>query len=286
MLSTAAAKATGIKSGRGSTISPVYCRHLARIKLSWNKLSRELDHWGQQSRTADLWWRDDDAERPGQALGRLMHLSASHGVPAAIAVSPALADPALASAVAAEFRCTVLQHGYAHLNHAPAGQKKNELSDHRPWQITESELRQGLVQMKNLFGKHFLPVLVPPWNRIAVGVLARLGGMGFTGVSGYLARNNVLDHGLVRCNTHVDIVNWREHDRFVGTERALQLLTDHLEARRTGQADAKEPTGLLTHHLRHDEEAWTFIDQLLAFGARHPVVRWRSAAEIFTPSSA
>jgi len=72
----------------------------------------------------------------------------------------------------------------------------------------------------------------------------------------------------------------------VGTERALQLLTDHLEARRTGQADAKEPTGLLTHHLRHDEEAWTFIDQLLAFGARHPVVRWRSAAEIFTPSSA
>ena len=255
-------------------------------RTGWNKLSRELDNWAQQGRTVDLWWRDDDAERPVQALRRLMHLGATHGVPAAIAVSPALADPALGSAVAGEFRCTVLQHGYAHLNHAPDGQKKNEFSDFRPLQIIESELCQGLTQMKNMFGKHFLPVMVPPWNRIADDVLARLSGIGFTGVSGYLARNSALDHGLVRCNTHVDIVNWREHDRFVGTERALQLLTEHLAARRTHRADAKEPTGLLTHHLRHDADAWAFIDQLLAFSTRHPAVRWRSAAEIFTPSSA
>jgi hypothetical protein len=253
---------------------------------SWNELNREFDLWEQQGRTVDLWWRDDDAEQPAHALGRLIHLSATHGVPITIAVSPALADATLGSAVAGEFRCTVLQHGYAHLNHAPDGQKKNELSDFRPLRLIESELRRGIAQMKSLFGKHFLPVMVPPWNRIADGVLARLGGIGFTGVSGYLARNSSPDHGLVRCNTHVDIVNWRERDRFVGTERALQLLTEHLAARRTRRADAKEPTGLLTHHLRHDADAWAFIDQLLAFSTRHHAVRWRSATEIFSsPSS-
>jgi len=252
----------------------------------WNELSAELDNWGQQDQTVDLWWRDDDAERPDQNLRRLMQLSATHGVPTAIAVSPALVDPELCSAVAGEFRCTVLQHGFAHLDHAPAGQKKNELGDHRPMQIIESELRQGLAQMKKLFGKRFLPIMVPPWNRIAVGVCARLGRIGFTGISGYLARNDALDHGLVRCNTHVDIVNWRDHDRFVGTQRALQMLTEHLVARRTGLADTNEPTGLLTHHLRHDENSWAFIDQLLAFSTGHPAVRWRSAAEIFSlPSS-
>ena len=250
-------------------------------EISWNILGREFDNWWEQDRIVDLWWRDDDAERPGRALERLISLSTLHSVPVTIAVSPVLAVPTLGSAVAGEFGCAVLQHGYAHLNHAPAGQKKTELGDHRPPSIIESELHRGREHMERLFGKHFLPVMVPPWNRIGDAVLARLSEIGFTGVSGYQARSSSPDLGLVRCNTHVDIVDWRQQERFVGTQSAIQLLIDHLAARRTGQADPMETTGMLTHHLRHDEDAWHFIDQLLAFTNNHPVVKWRSAAEIF-----
>ncbi len=45
--------------------------------------------------------------------------------------------------------------------------------------------------------------------------------------------------------------------------------------------DPDEPTGLLTHHLEHDEPCWAFIDRLLEETRGHPAVRWLSAEEIF-----
>lgn len=247
----------------------------------WNELDRELDAWRQNGCRAELWWRDDDAERPGDALYRLLRLSKAYDVPLGIAVSPALADPALGRAVGTEFECIVLQHGYAHVNHAPMRQKKSELGDHRPLDVVGSELIDGLDRMQQLFGDHFLPVMVPPWNRAADTVVAELSKLGFTGISEYLLRTHALDHGLVRCNTHVDIINWRNNETFVGIESALELLLTHLRKKRDGLIDPGEPTGLLTHHLRHDEQSWDFIDQLLARTTAHPGVTWLNHRDIF-----
>ncbi len=247
----------------------------------WDKLRRELDAWDQLNTTATLWWRDDDAEQPVEALERLFHLSESHAAPVAIAVSPALATPALGTRIREHSECAVLQHGYAHSNHASPERKKNELGDDRPIQTVTAELRNGFRRMQQLFGDRFVTVMVPPWNRISDTLTAGLYDIGFTGISTYLARNTMLEHNLIRCNTHVDIVDWKAGDRFVGTDRAIQLLVEHLAARRAGEVDPNEPTGLLTHHLRHDENAWQFIEKLLDYTTRHPIVRWRSAAEIF-----
>ena len=67
----------------------------------------------------------------------------------------------------------------------------------------------------------------------------------------------------------------------IGAPMALGRLVAHLRARRSGAADAAEPTGLLTHHLVQDEATAGFIAQLLAFVRKHPSARWIGASEAF-----
>ena len=251
----------------------------------WNELNQELDTWQHQNRAVQLWWRDDDADRAGKAIKRLMQISQAYDVPVAIAVSPAIVNPSLTHFVENEFSCSVMQHGYAHRNYAPPDQKKCELGNHRPLNTVLGELNDGLNQMGKLFGTNFLPVMVPPWNRVSDTVLAKLSDIGFNGISGYTPRPHSVDHDLQRCNTHVDIIDWRDGEKFVGLSSAIQLLVTHLRLKRMGQADPDEATGLLTHHLRHDEASWDFIDRLLAFTVVHPAVRWVSATTLFAAPS-
>lgn len=256
------------------------CNDKQTFMTSWQTLKQELDLWHQTGQSVELWWRDDDADHPGAALRRLVKLSTDYTVPLGLAISPALTQPALTDFVA-EHHCTVLQHGSAHVNHAPAGQKKCELGDHRSIETIVQELEAGRVRMRERFDDDFLPVMVPPWNRIASKILTRLNAMGFIGISVYTPRHYAIEHGLHCCNTHVDIVNWRAQEAFVGTETALGLLLSHLMTKRSQRADPNEPTGLLTHHQRHDEQSWQFMDELLARTCDHPAVRWLAPTKLF-----
>jgi hypothetical protein len=249
----------------------------------WRDIWDELDAWRDAGRSATLWWRDDDAVEPTPALDRLLDLAARTAVPVALAVVPAQAGAALAERLAeARDLATPLQHGYAHANHAAAGEKKAELGASRPLERVREELARGGSRMATLFGTRALRVLVPPWNRVADEVVACLPTLGFTGLSSYLARAAAVPApGLTAVNTHADILRWRAPRGFLGENEALALMTAHLGARRRGQADAGEPTGVLTHHLAHDEAAWRFLDTLLPRLNEHPAVRWLSAPEAF-----
>jgi len=87
--------------------------------------------------------------------------------------------------------------------------------------------------------------------------------------------------GVVQCNTHVDPIAWRDGRRFIGAERALDDVVAHLALRREGRVDADEPTGLLTHHLVFDADAWRFVGELVARTCRHAAARWMSVDEAF-----
>ena len=50
---------------------------------------------------------------------------------------------------------------------------------------------------------------------------------------------------------------------------------------RFGQADAGEATGLLTHHLAHEDRCWGFIETFVKKTVAHPATSWRTAAELF-----
>src|SRR6185437_984892 len=102
-----------------------------RCMTGWAGLERELDRWHAQGQPATLWLRDDDACRDTPALRRLLTLASSHGIPVAIAVIPATLDATLADALSRCREATLVQHGYAHRNHASADERSAELGDGR-----------------------------------------------------------------------------------------------------------------------------------------------------------
>ncbi len=254
---------------------------------TWRDLEAELDAWALAGREATFWWRDDDAVEPTAALERLLALSGDSGVPLAVAVVPGRSADALARRLAAAAGiATVLQHGYAHCNHAPADEKKAELGSHRPATAVCEELARGAALMAALFESGALPILVPPWNRIALELLPMLPDLGFTGLSTYGPRPTAAPvAGLVQANTHVDIMRWDAPRGFLGEAEALGLLCGHLRARRDaaghGGVDTEEPTGLLTHHLAHDGAAWAFLARLMPLLGRYGAARALTAAEAF-----
>lgn len=244
----------------------------------WTSLTQELDAWVAAGREATLWWRDDDAVEPSAALERLLDLASACDLPLALAVIPARASDSLAACIrAAKARVTPIQHGFAHRNHATETEKKCELGAQRPATEVLDELACGRARMDALFGAGWPPVLVPPWNRIAPSLLPALAQLGFAGLSTYGPRSGTeAAPGLRQVNTHVDIMHWPDPRGFAGEAAALGLLTEHLRARRRGETDSAEPSGLLTHHLAHDAPAWAFLDRLLGALPDHPAVRFVS----------
>jgi hypothetical protein len=247
---------------------------------AWQTLASELDRWAPGEAT--FWWRDDDAVAPSPALERLLGLGAQ---PLALAVIPAEMVPELAGYLTGR-KVDVLQHGYAHRNHEPPGTRKAELGAARAPAVVRAELGRGAQLLAAAFGSQALPVLVPPWNRIAEPLIDLLAGDGYRGLSTQGAQlPNSAQRGLRQVNTHVDIVDWRCGRGFIGLEAAIDLAVGHLAARRQRRAAAGEPTGLLTHHLVLEDSAFDFTAEFLARTAQHPAVQWRSARDIFAPGT-
>jgi hypothetical protein len=247
----------------------------------WHALREELDCWHGTGRVPTLWWRDDDATRPHAALERLLDLSLRHGVPIGVAVVPATMESGLLPVMQACAGAQVLQHGYAHVDHAARDEPGAELGGHRPGMQVLAELEQGFAVLSSRFQEQFIPVLVPPWNRIDQGLVPELTRLGFQGLSGYSPRERrATAQGLVCSNCHVDPINWRAGGVFKGAGKCLAALVEHLSARRLGKVDDEEPTGLLTHHLQHDEPLWEFLDELFP-RLGNESVRWLRADQVF-----
>ncbi|MEQ9640648.1 MAG: polysaccharide deacetylase family protein [Alphaproteobacteria bacterium] len=254
---------------------------------SWDDLDRELDAWGEAGRVASLWWRDDDARRPGPRLNRLIEVG--DGLPLALAAVPAEAEASLADLPA---NVSFLPHGWRHVNLAPASEKKCEFGPHRPAFDRLADVALGWTRLRHLFGERARPIFVPPWNRIDPAFVARLGHAGLTGLSRFGPRKAMHPApGLTEMNCHVDIIDWRGTRGFVGDDAALAQFIAHLGARRIGGArqdaatsvdgsvDAAEATGLMTHHAVHDAECWEFLGKLCRNTAKHDAARWLSADE-------
>jgi hypothetical protein len=210
---------------------------------TWDALKMELDQWQEAGRTAHFWWRDDDAVEPTPALEHLLRLASDHRAPVALAVIPAAAQESLAVHLNSANEVSVLIHGYAHVNHAASGEKKSEYPASRPVEVMEHEISAGFGRLREFFGALAAPVFVPPWNRVAPEVIARLPHLGLTGLSSFGPRGSRLAApGLVRVNTHVDPVDWHRSRSYAGDEAVLAAAVAHLRTRRAGGCDDEEPT--------------------------------------------
>lgn len=255
------------------------------MSAAWRSFGDELARWRDAGRVVEFWWRDDDATRPAPVLERLLALARRSTVPLALAVVPEPLEGAWLSEL--EPGIALLQHGFDHRNRATGNEKKTEFPAAEPPASALARLATGRRRLATLAGTRALDVLAPPWNRIPAELVPRLPEAGLRGLSGYGARPSArAASGVLQVNTHVDIVAWKAGRGFVGDEAALGLARRHLAARRAGEADPGEPTGLLTHHAVHDEGAWDFLERFFEGTRRDPGVRWRHAKELFAGGSA
>jgi hypothetical protein len=249
----------------------------------WPDIEQELTRWREAGREPVLWWRDDDVVDSTPELDRLLALHEAHQVPLALAVVPANATPGLATRLAGAPGVDLLQHGYAHTNHAPADEKKCEIGPHRPAMVVLGELGTGWMAMERLFGTRALPVMVPPWNRIAPSLVPTLPELGYRGLSTFDIRPRARPvSGLLQVNTHIDLIDWRAQ-RFAGAGTVLAALARALAASRTGGA---EPVGILSHHLAMDEAAWGFLQSFWGIMRRTPGIKIAPAHELFAAGEA
>lgn len=231
------------------------------------KLQQILDRFRDEGRVADLWLRDDDAVEPTAALEKFLQTAQQFEVPVTLAVIPAPTGHELADWLESRPRISVAVHGYAHINHAPAGEKKRELGLHREQGTVVAELIAGYEKLHSLHGKRFVPMLVPPWNRIDAAVAEALANTDYRAISVFGPEK---PSSLTAINTHVDPIDWhgtrgcRDHDTLFA-ELAARLET----VLKTGGT-----AGFLTHHLVHDKSLEDFLSRLFDVTAGHSGCRW------------
>ena len=249
---------------------------------AWPTLERELDLWAESGKQASFWWRDDDAISETSQLHILDHLSQSFDIPVSIAIIPAFLEASLPKYLQKRDHFSVLQHGYSHTSYAAKGVKKIELGGERVLDIIATELSDGYQILKSELPDKFTPVIVPPWNRIESRVYNRLREIGFTGISVDGARKvSYPVNDLLQINTHLDPINWRHGRGFIGSQAAIELLQQHLYLRRTTDSGSDEPTGLLTHHLVHNDAVWSFCRTLFKYLNQHPAAHWVNARQMW-----
>jgi len=243
----------------------------------WQAIEDELALWGNDITPARLWLRDDDAIEVTDELEMLAAMSARYQVPVTIAVIPQLAKQSLADRVGQNELICVAVHGYCHVNHAPPGDKKCELGLHRGRQIIIDELAAGRAKLKQMFGRQFIDMLVPPWNRIDPELVPELANLGYKSLSAFTWKDFSSAPPLVQLNTHVDIIDWKGNR---GGRAINELVSALAQALATARQQGGAPVGILSHHLVHDGAAWDFLEQLFKFCHTRHDIEWFHAADL------
>lgn len=223
-------------------------------------LGSELALWTKSGHAPVLWWRDDDARAPTDALERLLVLSRRHAAPLTLA---AIAGPDLSQLtrrIETEPHVELAVHGFTHVNRQPEGQGFGEIIDTDDIDWVRAQLRATVMLFRHAGVRPTL--FVPPWNNLQPQLLAVLPDSSITTVSGFDQASGPRD-GVMRLDAHLDVLRWKGGGRFRGTWRFLSRMR-RLMAQRRKAGQWGEPIGLLTHHLDHDKATWMFLERFLA----------------------
>ncbi len=248
---------------------------------TWAELDAELALWRQAGEVPTFWWRDDDTQAPTEDLDRLIAMAERARAPLHLAVIPADIDAGLAARLEASPLVYALQHGFAHKNHEVKPLRASEVGISRNVEAIGADLAEGWKRMQAAALPRLLPVFVPPWNRIGDQVLAHLPRWGYAALSNFDIRPNPAPvAGLQHFNGHMDPIKWKGGARFTGTEKSVQCVVEHLQARRSGAAERDEPTGFVTHHLQTDAATWDFMADFMDHVTHRNATRWIALTEV------
>lgn len=229
----------------------------------------ELERQYDGGRIVQFWLRDDDAVVPTDALERFNALTREFRVPACLAVIPVNTGKELSTYLNNDAYTSIAVHGWAHANHAPDHEKKQELGAHRSLPDILAQLSDGFEKLRTLYPDKFTPLLVPPWNRVDDSVVHELPQIGFEALSTFGVEKPAPIRML---NTHVDLIDWKGTR---GGRPTQALVADLVKAIN----ETSTPIGFLTHHLVHDEAAWQFMQRLFEATADSRICRWVSVRD-------
>lgn len=222
------------------------------------RLTELLD---QRTTPLRLFVRDDDAGWRQDRLDALLELFHQYDAPIDLAVIPAVLTTSSADQLG-RWRVRhsgvgLHQHGYAHLNHEPAGSRKCEFGPSRLVDRQCADIAMGHEKLTALLGR-IDPIFTPPWNRCESATIALLPRLGFTTYSD--------DGKAARCEAgpvHVPVdLDW---DR----ARNSGLLTDAL-ARLLTRPEPR--AGIMLHHATMDAEARADLAQFLELVRAHATI--------------
>jgi hypothetical protein len=252
-----------------------------------DRLRATLDRLAESGRTAALWWRDDDLERPTPELAALLAELGGFGIVPGLA---AVAGRLVPEAVDAAGDGRLLVHGWHHQNYSEPGTKRSEYGPERAPEVRLREIAGAWRRLRALAGERALPCFVPPWNRIGDDLPGRLGETGIRVLSGFASRRRrPVAAAVPRLDTHVDLIDWRGGRGPLPAAAVAAALDACLRAAET--PDGREspvdgPIGILSHHLVTDAAGWAGWRPLLAALAGHPAVRWLDPAAAMAAAGA
>ena len=245
--------------------------------IDWTPLEQELDACARDGHVIDLWWRDDDAIQPTEALDRLVQMAEAFRMPLHLAIIPSGMTTGLVERLSDLPDVVPMVHGWQHLNHEPKGRKKCEFGDARSPAQLEADVAAGRRRLHDAFGDRLSRIFVPPWNRIMPDAYVILRTAGYRAVSQFGPRAAPFPtHGLEQINTHLDPVHWKGNRGLVDPHQLVQQTAEQIRQRRLGEADNREPYGLLTHHLVQDDATWGFCQDWLQRMTGGPCRFWRA----------
>ena len=230
-----------------------------------DRIQEALDGALEAHRRVDFFFRDDDVGWGDDRLWKLLDLFAEHALPVDLAVIPVELTGGLARGLRARTeraggRVGFHQHGYAHVNHEPAG-RKYEFGPSRPTLLQRRDIAEGGVRLRDLLGPSVDPIFTPPWNRCTHETGQCLAALGFEVLSREARAAPLAIPGLVEMPVSID---WFAH------RKGVRLTLADLGAQVAAEVRDGGPVGVMFHHAVMDAAERAAAAALLALVARHP----------------
>lgn len=217
--------------------------------------------------------RDDDAGWEDEHLYRVLDLVTYFRVPIDVAAIPM----AISASLAVELRAflgartplvSVHQHGFAHVNHEPAG-RRCEFGASRPRDRQRQDLASGRERLQEALGCALPPIFTPPWNRCTRDTAECLVELGFKILSRDVSAETF---GLARLHEAPVRLDWSgPRGAPAGTVRWGETIARTIAA---GQ-----PIGVMLHHAAMTATDRRMLSDLLRVLTAHPDVAVRCISD-------
>jgi hypothetical protein len=214
-------------------------------------------------------FRDDDVGRRADRLRELLDLFAERALPLDLAVIPAVLNAPAAEDLRRRIersagRLGAHQHGYAHVNHEPAGERKCEFGPSRSHSDQLRDVDTGRRRLDLLLGPVAEPIFTPPWNRCTAATGSCLVELGFEILSREASAAPLDVPGLHELPVGVDWLKRRDGTR---------LPHEAIAALAAGAVERGGPVGVMFHHAEMDAAELEAAAELLTTLGEHERTR-------------